>query len=476
MGGEGEGAVTGRREDPLADFDVFFSHNSHDKPAVRELARALEQRGVNVWLDEDQLVPGKNALPQLEKGIEASTAAAVLIGQDGLGPWEHEETQALLRRAVELGRSVIPVLLPGAPDQPRLPLFLASRVWVDLRPGLAPEGVARLLCGIRGVVPPQVASRRTGRTDGAPFVVGAPLERGARSFVGRKAQIAEIQRCFELGQPVQILGERRMGKTSLLHQVPDWLPSGMPWALLRAQGHCGSCERELVAALATELGRSDIAAATASGELGAAAALERLVPCALLLDEADSLARPEHAFTTGFFEQCRALGQARRLLFVCTAATDIAQQFSGVGLTSRFLNDSRKICVGQLEISARQELIGMAKGPPSEALKEALQQFAGFALLVQAVGDALGHGLPIDEAVDQVRIDLDGTCFAVWWLRRNENERRLLRRAQEGVPRRGQSDGERRALRALVARGLVEEGTDAFTLPGDAWRDFVGGR
>ena len=145
--------MTGRREDRAADFDVFLSHNNRDMPAVRALAQALEERTVKVWLADDRLVPGVNALPQLEKGIEESIASAVLIGKDGLGPWENEEMQALLRRAVELGRSVIPVLLPGAPDKPALPLFLANRVWVDLRSGLTDEVLERLVWGITGERP-----------------------------------------------------------------------------------------------------------------------------------------------------------------------------------------------------------------------------------------------------------------------------------------------------------------------------------
>jgi hypothetical protein len=40
-------------------FDVFLSHNSKDKPTVRQLARALQARGLKVWLDEEQLVPGR---------------------------------------------------------------------------------------------------------------------------------------------------------------------------------------------------------------------------------------------------------------------------------------------------------------------------------------------------------------------------------------------------------------------------------
>ena len=69
------------------DFDVFLSHNSKDKPAVRELARRLSDRGIRVWLDEDQLIPGRNWQPLLEQGIQQSATGAVLVGPHGLAPW-----------------------------------------------------------------------------------------------------------------------------------------------------------------------------------------------------------------------------------------------------------------------------------------------------------------------------------------------------------------------------------------------------
>jgi hypothetical protein len=37
------------------DFNVFLSHNSKDKPAVRELKRLLVANGLTAWLDEDEL-------------------------------------------------------------------------------------------------------------------------------------------------------------------------------------------------------------------------------------------------------------------------------------------------------------------------------------------------------------------------------------------------------------------------------------
>src|SRR3712207_3405107 len=100
-------------------FDVFLSHNSKDKPMVRQLAEALAARGLQVWLDEWQLQPGLSSQQLLEEGIRASRSAAVLVGKDGLGPWEDEEMQAALRLAVRDQRPIIPVLLPDAPSQPQ---------------------------------------------------------------------------------------------------------------------------------------------------------------------------------------------------------------------------------------------------------------------------------------------------------------------------------------------------------------------
>jgi hypothetical protein len=134
-------------------FDVFLSHNSKDKPAVRELGRALGHCGVKVWLDENELVPGENWQNGLVSGILRSIAVAVCIGQVGIGPWEDEEMQASLAIAVREKRRIIPVMLPNAPDKPDLSLFLANRTWVDLRAGFTEDGLAKLIWGITGKKP-----------------------------------------------------------------------------------------------------------------------------------------------------------------------------------------------------------------------------------------------------------------------------------------------------------------------------------
>jgi hypothetical protein len=134
-------------------FNVFLSHNSSDKPMVRQLNTALQARGLTTWFDEEQLRPGIPWQQLLEEGIKSSGSVAVLVGADGLGPWEDEEMQGALRLAVRDGRPIIPVLLPDAPEQPELPLFLGNRTWVDLRGGLTEDNLDRLEWGITGVKP-----------------------------------------------------------------------------------------------------------------------------------------------------------------------------------------------------------------------------------------------------------------------------------------------------------------------------------
>jgi tetratricopeptide (TPR) repeat protein len=137
----------------VATFDVFLSHNSKDKPAVRRLKKRLvDDYSLSVWLDQDELRPGMPWQELLEDGIRNSRSVAVLIGGDGIGPWEEEEMRAALELAVREKRPVIPVLLPNAPE-PGLPMFLGNRTWVDLRDGLKKEELDQLAWGITGEKP-----------------------------------------------------------------------------------------------------------------------------------------------------------------------------------------------------------------------------------------------------------------------------------------------------------------------------------
>jgi len=136
--------ILGKRE--TTDFDVFMCHHSDDKPAVREMAKRLQDHGLLPWLDEAQLIPGRPWQDELERQIGSIRAAAVFVGPGGVGPWQNQEMRAFLNEFAVRECPVIPVLLPGG-AAPQLPLFLRSMTWVDLQ---AADGFERLVWGITG--------------------------------------------------------------------------------------------------------------------------------------------------------------------------------------------------------------------------------------------------------------------------------------------------------------------------------------
>jgi hypothetical protein len=95
---------------------------------------------------------------------------------------------AAIRRRVERGCRIIPVMLPGAGrgDRSALPELLAGTVLVELRHGLDDsDAFHRLLCGIRGTTPGPAGQLASG---GCPYRGLAPFrEQDSAFFFGRGA-------------------------------------------------------------------------------------------------------------------------------------------------------------------------------------------------------------------------------------------------------------------------------------------------
>ncbi|MEN9503813.1 MAG: hypothetical protein RI964_3098 [Pseudomonadota bacterium] len=225
-------------------FDIFLSHNSKDKAAIREIKQLLRERKLSCWLDEDELQPGVNWMPLLEKAIGTCQSAGAFVSSNGIGPWEDEEIQALLTKAVHNKIPVIPVLLPGTYDKPELPLFLENRTFIDMRPGITSELIDKLYWGITGKKPeaPQKTQVTTIHSDRLPTVKGG--------FFGRTAELQLLNNAWQedtlTPQPplprsgrggatriVQFIAPGGTGKTKLLRHWLDYtadIPVLIAWS------------------------------------------------------------------------------------------------------------------------------------------------------------------------------------------------------------------------------------------------------
>jgi GTPase SAR1 family protein len=122
----------------VQEFDVFLAHSSDDKQAVEALAAQLKERGINPWLDAEQIPPGRWFQDVIEQAVPNVRSAAILLGSGGLGPWQAVELRAFIAECVERTLPVIPVLLPGG----RLPAelrFLRQLRFVSFRKTVSEE-------------------------------------------------------------------------------------------------------------------------------------------------------------------------------------------------------------------------------------------------------------------------------------------------------------------------------------------------
>ncbi|MEM7391998.1 MAG: toll/interleukin-1 receptor domain-containing protein [Verrucomicrobiota bacterium] len=157
---------------PNQSFDIFLSYNSKDKKDAERLAiRLRDEYGLRVWYDAWEIKAGTSVLQALEGGIKNCRAAAVLVGADGVGPWEQEEVEALLRFAVQRKLPVFPVLLPDAPDKSELPILLMNRHYVDFRSGFDDTETQKIVNAVRDEPDNVRPSKQTGARSGVSSVL-----------------------------------------------------------------------------------------------------------------------------------------------------------------------------------------------------------------------------------------------------------------------------------------------------------------
>ncbi len=206
------------------EYDVFLCHNSEDKPDVKRIANELRTRGLKPWLDEWELRPGFPWQRILEEEIDNIKSAVVFVGPSGIGPWQQLELEGLLRRFVERNGPVIPILLPGAPSEVELPVFLRGMTWVDLRQGVTKSGVDRLIWGITGARGPTPGEYDKSITSYAPRPAALHevfCTTGLPDFTYVEPPIyREVENdILQPGKHVLITGASGTGKTCLLTRI-----------------------------------------------------------------------------------------------------------------------------------------------------------------------------------------------------------------------------------------------------------------
>jgi WD40 repeat protein len=350
----------------VASRDVFLSYRSRDRPLVAEIARRLREAHLTLWFDFESQTAGRQWMTEIGEAIEDAGAVAVCVGPDSVGGWEDEEVAVALRKAVDHPEfRVFPVLLPGVEepfDPNRLPHFLRTRTWVDLRAGLGHERAFQsLVNAVKGVpfdsAPPELSPDTVCPYRGLQVFDAEH----AGFFFGREGDVQRLLEKLKAAPFLVILGPSGGGKSSLARAglIPALSSRvrGPPPLVLRPGAHP-------LAALATPLAQMGGAAmqATLDRLAGDARTLdcavrlamegrppaERFILCVDQFEEAFTLCRDAQA-RSAFFANLVEAGTAAdaRALVILTLRADFYPRLAAHGELAQ-LASAHQFLVGPL--------------------------------------------------------------------------------------------------------------------------------
>jgi hypothetical protein len=124
---------------------IFISHTHEDKPFVRHLKAALNERGVSdVWVDEAEIMVGDSLTRKIEEGLTKTRYFGVVLSPRSIkSRWVHKELETAMTKEIETGTVVV---LPLLYEECDLPPFLKGKLYADFTsPEAFTESLGKLL-------------------------------------------------------------------------------------------------------------------------------------------------------------------------------------------------------------------------------------------------------------------------------------------------------------------------------------------
>ncbi len=124
---------------------IFISYSRGDHVFANRLKDALERKGIAVWIDTKEILPGDSIIQEIRKGIDGAHYVCALISENSVrSEWVQNELDTAMSVQLEQRKvKVLPILLNRNVD---LPGFLRGRLYVDFSTkGLFDEGVELIM-------------------------------------------------------------------------------------------------------------------------------------------------------------------------------------------------------------------------------------------------------------------------------------------------------------------------------------------
>jgi WD40 repeat protein len=194
----------------------FLSYHSPDQALAEQLKSSIEHRDPDsrVFFAPNHLRAGGSWSSQLAAEIAQATAFILLVGENGLGPWQVlEYDEALDKRVTSADFPIVLILLKGQ-AAPGLP-FLRRLHWIITADPTSEVDLARLIDATSGGASPtrEQLWRHTSPYRG----LSAMTEMDTDYFFGRDRETVEVLKALaaEAGRLPVLLGNSGVGKSSL---------------------------------------------------------------------------------------------------------------------------------------------------------------------------------------------------------------------------------------------------------------------
>ena len=117
-------------------LDAFVSYSRRDADRIMAIVQAARARGRTMWVDTDDIPAGAPWRTELGTAIEAANAVVCCVSRAWL---TSDECRREYRRAVELGKRLIPLQISPVDDPPAA---LGALQWIPASATSEPDAVA----------------------------------------------------------------------------------------------------------------------------------------------------------------------------------------------------------------------------------------------------------------------------------------------------------------------------------------------
>jgi hypothetical protein len=113
---------------------VFISYSSNDEVKVLRLVNELKENGVDVWFDQEEIMPGDDFIERMRQGINGCAYYLLCISpsfdKKTSQSWvKHEFRLAMLKEQENNSNCIIPVRIKSGGG---VPAEIGSRAYADL--------------------------------------------------------------------------------------------------------------------------------------------------------------------------------------------------------------------------------------------------------------------------------------------------------------------------------------------------------